>query len=391
MRRIILAKHAVETLEFFSMQMGKTFQEAGMEVWFWDLEKPEESRKEFQNFYQKGETIFLTFNFIGLSEENQFEWTGHKSVWEAFEIPCYCIMVDSPIYYFKQLSSVHKHLTLLCIDKQHIKFVEEYYPGYGKVYFLPLGGTKLSRTLPYKDRKYDIVFAGNYVALSNLKKHLKGVDKENKEFYFEIIQKLKEEPNLPLEQTMISYLKKEIPKITRHEILACLYGMVFVDLYIRSYFRREIVCLLAEAGIKVVVLGKDWELSECKNMDNLIMTGQVDSKTCLEYMSNAKISLNIMPWFKEGAHDRIFNSMLQGCVSVSDTSKYITETLADKQDYISFSLECREELPKKIKKLLSEPDYAEKIALQGSRKAAKEHTWKQRALTFLEIADRENT
>ncbi len=390
MHRIILAKHAVETLEFFSMQMAETFQEAGMEVWFWDLEKPEESRKEFQIFYQKEETIFLTFNFIGLSEESQFEWTGHKSVWEIFEIPCYCIMVDSPIYYFKQLSSVHKHLTLLCIDKQHIKFVEEYYPKYGKVYFLPLGGTELSQNLPYNDRKYDVVFAGNYVALPNLMKHLKGVDEENKDFYFEIIQKLKEEPNLPLEQTMISYLKKEIPKITRHEILACLYGMVFVDLYIRSYFRREIVCSLAEAGIKVVVLGKDWELSECKNMENLIMTGQVDSKTCLEYMNNAKISLNVMPWFKEGAHDRIFNSMLQGCVSVSDTSEYITEKLTDGQDYISFSLEQRQELPKKIKKLLSEPDYAEKIALQGSRKAVKEHIWKERALTFLKIADRKN-
>ena len=384
MKKIILAKHAVETLEFFSIQMAETFQEAGIEVWFWDLERPEKSRKEFQSFYQKGETVFLTFNFIGLSEEAQFEWREHKSVWEIFEIPCYCIMVDSPVYYFKQLSAVHNDLTLLCIDRQHVKFVEEYYPKYGKVYFLPLGGTELSKNPAYRDRKYDVVFAGNYVALPNLMKHLKGVDEENKEFYFEIIQRLKEEPNLPLEQTMISYLKKEIPKITRHEILACLYGMV---LYIRSYFRREIVCSLAEAGIRVAVLGKDWELSQCKNMDNLIMAGQVDSKTCLEYMRNAKISLNIMPWFKEGAHDRIFNSMLQGCVSVTDTSQYITEKLIDGQDYISFSLEKREELPKKIKKLLSESGYAEKIALQGRQKAVKEHTWKQRALTFLKIAD----
>lgn len=382
-----MAKNAVETLEFFSIQMAETFSEAGIKVWFWDLKKPRESREEFQNFYQKGETIFLTFNFIGLSEESEFEWKQHKSVWEVFEIPCYCIMVDSPVYYFKQLSSVHKQLTLLCIDRQHIKFVEKYYPRYETVHFLPLGGTQLSQELiPYKDRKYDVVFAGNYVALPNLMKHLKGVDEENKEFYFEIIQKLKEEPNLPLEQTMISYLKKEFPKITRHEILACLYGMVFVDLYIRSYFRREIVCSLAEAGIKVAVLGKDWELSGCRNMDNFIMAGQVDSKTCLEYMNNAKISLNIMPWFKEGAHDRIFNSMLQGCVSVSDTSGYIMEKLTDGQDYISFSLEHREELPEKIKKLLSEQEYAEQIALQGCQKAQKKHTWKERALSFLKIA-----
>lgn len=383
-KRIILAKGAVETLEFFSMQMAELFIEEGIKVWFWDLNKPQESREAFQDFFQKGETLFLTFNFIGLSEESEFEWQKHRSVWEIFEIPCCCIMVDSPIYYFKQLSAVHKNLTLFCIDEEHVRFTEKYYPKYGTVYFLPLGGTQLfNELIPYQDRKYDIVFAGNYVALPNLMKHLKGADEENREFYFKIIQKLIEEPNLPLEQTMIHYLKTEIPKITRHEILACMYGMIFIDLYIRSYFRREIICSLAEAGIKIIVLGKDWELAECKKPENIIMTGQVDSRTCLEYMSNARISLNIMPWFKEGAHDRIFNSMLQGCTTVTDTSKYITENLEDGVDYVSFSLENRNELPKKIDRLLTDRKYAEKVAAQGNIKALEEHSWRERAAAFL--------
>lgn len=387
-KRIILARGAVETLEFFSRQLGEAFTERGIKVWFWDLEKPERSREEFGTFYRKGETIFLTFNFIGLSGEEQFEWQGHCSVWKVYDIPCYCIMVDHPMYYFKQLSSGSAGLTLLCIDRGHAAFVEKYYPKYGSVYFLPLGGTQLStNAIPYADRKYDVVFAGNYVALPNLMRHLEGVEEENKEFYFEIIHDLIQHPKLPVDKAILSHLTREFPEITAHETLACMYGMIFIDLYVRSYFRREIVCSLAEAGIPVVVLGKDWELAECKKPENIIMTGQTDSRTCLEYMADSRISLNIMPWFKEGAHDRIFNSMLQGCVAVTDTSDYITEHLRDGQEYISYSLENRRQLPEKIGRLLAETERAEKIADRGYHRAFQEHRWKTRADEFLGIIE----
>ena len=387
-KRIILAKGAVETLEFFSAQMADRFEKKGMEVWFWDLNNSEKSRKEFLNFYREGETIFLTFNFIGLSEEVEFEWGKHHSVWQVLQIPCYCIMVDHPMYYFKQLNASHEQLTLLCIDRGHARFVEEYYPKYGRVYFLPLGGTKLPNPLiPYAKRKYDVVFAGNYVALPNLLKHLDGVEQENREFYFKIIKDLTEHTGLPVDEAVIRHLKNEFPGITRHEMLACMYGMIFIDLYVRSYFRREIVCSLAEAGIRVMVLGKDWELAECKRPENIIMAGQVDSKTCLEYMSDARISLNVMPWFKEGAHDRIFNSMLQGCLAVTDTSEYITEKLKDGEEYVSFSLENRNELPGKIKWILEHQEEAEEIAAKGYESAVREHQWGERADAFLKMIE----
>lgn len=76
----------------------------GKETWFWNLNTPADSRKEFLKFYKEGETVLFTFNFIGLSGEEQFETEKHSTLWEKYKIPCWCMMVDHPMYYYKQLS-----------------------------------------------------------------------------------------------------------------------------------------------------------------------------------------------------------------------------------------------------------------------------------------------
>ena len=45
-----------------------------------------------------------------------------------------------------------------------------------------------------------------------------------------------------------------------------------------------------------------------------------------------------MPWFKNGIHDRIFNSCLNGAVSLSDSSIYIDELFTDRQNIILYDL-----------------------------------------------------
>lgn len=383
--QIIMIKGAVETLEFFSMELAKAFEEKGLQVWFWNMNTPLQSREEFEHLSHKKHTVLLTFNFIGLSGESQFQY-DNISLWEKYDIRTFCIMVDHPMYYYKQLTAGKKNLTLLCIDRDHQTFAEQYYPCYGKVYFLPLAGTELSEEkIPYCQRDIDVIFTGNYVPIENLMTHTKNMEEDTREFYFDIIHELIAHPDIPIEQELIGRLTKEFPQITPEETLSCLYHMIFIDLYVRSYFRREIICSLAESGIKVLAVGKDWEKADCKCPENIIMTGQCDSLACLNYMRQAKISVNIMPWFKNGAHDRIFNAMLQGCAVVTDSSKYLDEVIRDGQDYVKFTLEERENICQKVKGLLAQPDMAAAIAEKGYQNSCQNHTWHHRACQLLAI------
>ena len=90
-------------------------------------------------------------------------------------------------------------------------------------------------------------------------------------------------------------------------------NLMFVDLSIRFYFRAEVIARLADSGIKVHTFGAGWDMLECRHPENIITAGNVSSQECLDMISRSKISVNVMPWFKQGAHDRVFNSMLNGC------------------------------------------------------------------------------
>lgn len=383
--RIIFIKGSVETLEFFSLQIANTLRLQGIDTWFWDMKAPLSSREHFLELKPCEDTVLVTFNFIGLSGESQFQ-AENISLWELQNIPVFCIMVDHPMYYYNRLRAGIKNLTLICIDRDHQSFVSQYYPEYGRVHFLPLAGTMLpGKPLPLEERSIDVIFTGNYIPPKHLTPHIQHMDAESRDFYFDIITELIRHPNRPMEQELIARLTGEFPQITREEILSCLYSMIFIDLYVRSWFRREIVCALAEDGIPVTVIGKNWEQAGCKCPKNLTLTGQKDSLACLESMRQAKISVNVMPWFKNGAHDRIFNGMLQGCAVVTDSSAYLDEILSDGKDCAFFRLDCRKEISQKVRRLLEHPGEANCIASAGYRKASESHTWADRTQALLKI------
>lgn len=132
------------------------------------------------------------------------------------------------------------------------------------------------------------------------------------------------------------------------------------------------------------VIGKGWEELECSAMQNVRIHPQTDSLTCLEQLSHAKISVNVMPWFKDGAHDRVFNSILNGAVCVSDTSRYLSEELKEGEGVSYYDLKHLEQLPVKVKDLLADEKQMRDIAMRGVEKTAEKHTWAQRAIELEE-------
>lgn len=381
-KQIILIQSPVETLEYFSTQLGTALKKRGISVWYWNMRKPLESREALPGIverYGKGETYLLTFNFIGLSGESQFAFGELQTIWQKFQIPCYTILVDHPLYYYKPFLHNKGACTIICIDRDHRRFVKQYYPDYGQVHFLPLAGTSLNRPKEYQNRKIDVFFAGNYSPLENLEAALEGLDEESRTFCQDVARELIAYPERTVGQQLQERLFREFPTITNRELLACMYSMSYVDMYVRSYSRRELVCGLAERGVCVHVIGKDWEKAGCTSPENLICLGQMNSEQCLTYMSDAKIALNMLPWFWDGAHDRIFNGMLQGCVAVTDASKYLDEVLREGIDYVGYRRNDVEDLRDRVTSLLDNPKKAEEIAVSGYEIARKNHTWENRA------------
>lgn len=93
-----------------------------------------------------------------------------------------------------------------------------------------------------------------------------------------------------------------------HELKALLWGAEAMDWAVRMYYRERVVTVLAEAGIDIYLLGEGWENHSAIGLPNVHrIADQIPYRETLTCMADARINLNVMPGFKEGTHDRIFN------------------------------------------------------------------------------------
>ncbi|MDE7312161.1 MAG: glycosyltransferase [Eubacterium sp.] len=405
---IIFCKNAVETLSYFSAQLAEAFAAWGYEIFWFDMQMAGLSAWKLRQAVQqtKKEAVLLTFNFIGLSGEEEL-WElddlgkPQISLWEKLDISCLNIMVDHPVYYDKALKYRFPAVRMFCVDRGHVAYMKRFYPHIACA-FLPLAGNELlfhgAEGMPAQDsleaeeeragllfeqwrrRKYPLVFTANYVPVSNIDRQLMEMEPEYREFYYEIIQAFIEHPNQDLLSCIELYLKREMPDLNDAQLCEGMHTMPVVDLWIRTYFREKTVRILAEGGVRVHLFGKDWDQVSCSHPQNLVSAGHmVSSADCVQAISQAHIALNTMPWFKDGAHDRIFTAMLQGAAALTDDSRYLREQFGHMDTIAYYGLQNLEALPQQVTELLKDPQRLFELSCRGKAVAKKLHMWKHRA------------
>ena len=392
MKKIMLFEGDIETQGYFSRQLAAGFEELGHETFMFDLSKPYVSTEKFFRFFEKGKTVLVNFNFHGMSGEEYFLDENDRSMWDALDIPSYNIVVDHPMYYHHFLEKVPKNYHHVSIDRNHDKYMQRFFPEIRRMPYLPLAGTKLNpnkSNVPIEYRKYDVMMVGNYCAPQTFEKFITRIDDEYTAFYYGIIDDLLAHPDRTVENVVEAHLLDELGEVPEEELKKALAAVTFIDLYVRYTTRGQAVQELVDGGIKVHVFGDGWERLECKHPENLVVMSNLDSEGCLKKLCQTKISLNVMPWFKDGAHDRIFNTMLNGAVCLTDSSVYLDSILHDGIDCSIYSLAQMKKLPEIAGALLANPDKMQSIADEGYQLALAGHTWAHRAKQLHEWIENE--
>lgn len=381
-KKLVLFTKGIETLWFFSEQLGKTFEKLGYEIFYFDQCKEYDSLSNLLWFCEPKVTAAISFNFDGCCGEEYMIDANGINFFEARDIPMINIVVDHPFYYHKFLPYLPKDYTQISIDRDHEAYLKRFFPEMKRGPFLPLAGTSLWNrdTLPgWDERPMDVVFTGNYTPPSTFNEAITRINDEYTEFYYSIIRDFIEHPHLSMDAGIIKHLTESVEDIDEAGIKECMPNMIMIDLYVRHYFRGEVVKTLVDSGIRVHCFGAGWDLLECKHPENIVNGKVLDSLGCLQQISRAKISLNVMPWFKQGAHDRVFNSMLNGAVCFTDWSAYLKEILKDGKDVCFYELNELDRLPGQIRSLLADRERWEQMQKQAYETALESHTWAHRA------------
>ncbi len=189
------------------------------------------------------------------------------------------------------------------------------------------------------------------------------------------------------------HITEELGSLTEEELRGAMAGCAFLDMYARSFLRGELVRGLVEAGIKIHVFGADWDKlplgkRSAAKRENLIWNGRmITSYECAEAAARAQIALNVLPWFRDGAHDRIFTAMLQKTAVLTDASSFLEEEFEDGAELAFYAPGDTAAAAEQIRGLLGNPKKTAQMAEFGRKKAAERHTWGNRAQVLVSRMD----
>jgi hypothetical protein len=231
----------------------------------------------------------------------------------------------------------------------------------------------------------EVVFTGNLRNYRNIDPEVSELPDILRRLFKMVYEQIKLDIDLTIEQALRKCMKAYDLQLTDAQVLQTILLFKRMDSILRARYREKVVRTLVDSGIKVNVFGDGWELLQTEYPENLVIHERVTYKSSVSLMQDTKISLNVMPWFKRGFHDRIATAALNGCICVTDKSSYTEANYVDGQDIIYYDLKDVEALPEKIKYLLTHEQKAMQIAQNAKRIAMEKDTWKQRAEWLLTV------
>lgn len=158
--------------------------------------------------------------------------------------------------------------------------------------------------------------------------------------------------------------------------------------YLRSYTREEAVRFMAQSKGRIHLFGTGWDTLD--DLGDVVLHGSCTYLETAAIYKRSKIVFNVMPYFKNGAHDRIPTSMLAGAAVLTDESKYYRDICEKAGHEIMrfWDLYAPEALPDIVDNMLSDTAMLYELAQSGLHFARENMTWGKTAKKLVEILEK---
>ncbi len=378
--RIVLFYSGVDSFNYFTDQLCQEFTRRDHEVFILNLQNPSaddpHSYHYFTDFLKQKVDMAVGFDGFGIKDELFIE------LWNELNVPVVNILMDHPLRFHPTMEKHPRRYIQFCCDQNHVSYVKKYFSdSVAHTAFMPHAGTlaQSESFKPYEDRKYDILFSGTYYApqqeLNRINEYFPKGDVMN-QFYMTMADYMLTHSRETTEQAALSTIRQTGLDVGQNQLKTIFRCCEPLDWMIRMYHRERVVKTLADAGLEIWLLGRGWENHPSAQLSNV---HQIDDRIpfaqTLPYMADARINLNVMPWFKAGTHDRIFNILLQHSLPLTDSSSWIDENFQKGKEIAVYDLEELDKLPDIVNELLGNKEKAEEIIDRGYEKVRKNYTW----------------
>lgn len=314
-----------------------------------------------------------------------------QSLYNHFNLHYISVYVDHPSFHIPRLNQPITHHTLTFLDISHLVFAQCSLDEkkYESIAFLPPGGSEskqYSLEKNYADylekRTIPILFTGSFRGEPQ-PFWQKNYDKYLQTLVDKTIDYLLNHDCLSVEEIiydLLCQLKMELSELNQATLIQA------IQEYVANARRFLLFQTLGEREIPVVIYGQGWEpWVERWPSFTIHQTGNVYET--LDLLHQARIVINSNNQFVHGAHERVFNAMINGCTVVSDSSSYYENELTPNQDIILFNWSSIDTLPDKLMALVDNPEKTWVISQAAHQTAIRHHSWQNRACQLLQLIE----
>ncbi len=370
------AKH--DFFAYFNRVLAEGLEEKGVQVTIADFsEDPEEWKPIAAQIIRKAYDAVLVLNSWG---EQNLNLDSGENLFDKAGVPFFHWIVDHPAEHSGHLHTACRNYHVICIDRDHIAFLEKYYPDVASADFLPLPvadeGKAGENFEQFSERGMDVVFAGNCPDTAHMEGLFQKCQEDRREFLFFLAEYLLKNRDKSYETALYEILKEVFGEEPEPQLFC-----EYVDLtlpvipYIRARVREETVREVINSNVHLHLYGAGWERfrTEIKN-GNTEIKGVAAFQDLPEIYRNTKIVLNVMPWFRNGIHDRIAAGIYAGAVVATDHSIYLDEIAADpgaQNGLMFYDIQNTAQLPSLLENALGRPEALFETTCNGRTLAEK--------------------
>lgn len=386
--RFILFYSGIESFNHFTDQIDKELKQMGHETFILDLR----DAKGAVNHSLTGLTEFMHCHVDAAIGYEQMPVTGHAFVelWDEADIPVISIFMDPPFRFGNYNRDLPKNYLRFCCDSEHISFCRRFYSSsIPNVHFLPHAATVPTDAVPsFNEKKYDLLFSGTYYSPDGYLSTIKEKYSDNlRNLLYEAIDFMKSYPEHSFPTAVDRILSLGGYNADEKTRLLVMESGEEADWYIRMYYREKVVDSILDSGRDLWLLGRGWENHKKAGFKNMhILSDRVSFRESLRFMADSRINLNVMPWFKDGTHDRIFNTLLRDSLPLTDSSLYLKDHFTDHSSIEFYDLYHIDKLPSIIEALLKHPDNTQRIIKAGKQIVIEKFTWKNIVYELIEAS-----
>ena len=376
MKKILVFKgwSQYDVMRYWMDELVIGFEKIDVEVVVLDIKYIHSTH--WEHYINNSLDAIISFNGIML------ELRPLKDFIDQLGIPFIMLLADHPVDHIERIQALIDKDILMIVDRNDRVFIDRLHPATDNVFMLPHAALEV----PYIDveKKVDLLFAGTYSEPSESDVNWRASPKI-KTMVEETIHHCLLHPKMDYLQYFLKQFEK-IGMVINDELIQGLHSVyTYIGRYLYSVRRVKVIEEIGRSGIALHIYGNGWKEANFSHYSNITFHEPLSFWGISNKIAEAKLSLNIAGIANDGTHERVFTSMANGSVCVTNHTNYLEELFEPGKEILFYNLDGFSQIVPQLQELLIDERRRTEIALKAKRKVATYHTFQNRALEIKQI------